>query len=32
LWGLFATLPLGFLVSVVGLVFWIVVTGRKPIA
>jgi len=30
LWGLLATLPIGFLVSMVGLVFWIVVSGRKP--
>jgi len=29
LWGLLATLPIGFLVSMVGLVFWIVVSGRK---
>ena len=32
LWGLLATLPLGFIVSAVGLVFWIVATGRKPTA
>ena len=32
LWGLLTTLPLGFLVSAVGLVFWIVATGRKPTA
>lgn len=30
LWGLAATLPIGFLVFIAGLVFWIVVTGRKP--
>jgi hypothetical protein len=30
LWGLLATLPIGFLVSIVGLVFWIVASGRKP--
>jgi len=30
LWGLLATLPIGFLVSMIGLVFWIVVTARKP--
>ena len=30
LWGLLATLPIGFLVSMIGLVFWIVVSGRKP--
>lgn len=30
LWGLFATLPIGFLISMVGLVFWIVATARKP--
>jgi uncharacterized BrkB/YihY/UPF0761 family membrane protein len=30
LWGLLATLPIGFLVSMVGLVFWIVVTARNP--
>ncbi len=30
LWGLAVSLPIGFLVSLVGLVFWIVVTGRKP--
>ena len=30
LWGLLATLPIGFLVSMIGLVFWIVVTAIKP--
>ena len=30
LWGLLATLPIGFLVSMIGLVFWIVVTSRNP--
>jgi hypothetical protein len=30
LWGLLAALPIGFLVSLIGLVFWIVVTSRKP--
>jgi hypothetical protein len=30
LWGLLATLPIGFLVSMIGLVFWLVGSGRKP--
>ncbi len=30
LWYLLVTLPIGFLVSIVGLVFWIVGSGRKP--
>lgn len=30
LWYLLVTLPLGFLVSIVGLVLWIVGSGRKP--
>jgi hypothetical protein len=30
LWYLLATLPLGFLVSIVGLVLWLVGSGRKP--
>jgi hypothetical protein len=30
LWGLAATLPIGFLVSLAGLVFWIVAIVRKP--
>jgi hypothetical protein len=30
LWGLLTTLPIGFLVAMIGLVFWIVVSGRKP--
>ncbi len=30
LWYLLVTLPLGFLVSMVGLVLWLVGSGRKP--
>ena len=30
LWGLAATLPIGFLVFIAGLVFWIVAIVRKP--
>jgi cytochrome bd-type quinol oxidase subunit 1 len=30
LWYLLVTLPLGFLVSIVGLVLWLVGSGRKP--
>jgi hypothetical protein len=30
LWYLLVTLPLGFMVSIVGLVFWLVGSGRKP--
>jgi hypothetical protein len=30
LWYLLVTLPLGFVVSMVGLVLWIVGSGRKP--
>ena len=30
LWYLLVTLPLGFVVSMVGLVLWLVGSGRKP--
>lgn len=30
LWGLLATLPIGFLSAIVGLVIWLVGSGRKP--